>query len=769
VEHKKNIILFLGLFFSLSGFASVAWGQMPRGRAQLPTWEKCEWFAEPAVEELADPEPSGPVDVTADQFEAEQEGISVFKGEVKLRRRGQWLDADELRYDRLKNVAEALGSVRYQDAMFDIFGDSAKVNLETETGHAENVRYFLRDYHARGVAGRIERESPIKSLVKAATFTTCDPGDNAWQLEVSEASLDHEDGVARARHARLRMWDIPILYTPYLRFPIESKRKSGFLVPAIGTSSNTGFDASIPYYWNIAPHRDATLIPRYLSERGPMMEGEFRYLNPTNRGEFRGALLPHDSQTGESRGLFSLRHAGSPRPRWFTMLDLNLVSDDRYFEDLSNSLSIASTVFLNNQFDIGYQGDGWNALGRFQGFQIVDRRIPGDFLPYQRLPQFLLDGFFPNRFLGLDLGFHGELVNFSRDVLPAGVRLDLWPTISLPFRTAGTFFIPSAGLRDTRYFLDEAPPGVDKTLSRTLPIFSMDTGAIFERSLNIGRGNLRQTFEPRAYYLYVPFQDQQNYPVFDSAPLDFYFPRLFQPNRFAGADRMNDANQLTLAVTTRLLQPSTGDELLRLSLGQIRFFQDRKVTLPGIPEQTESGSAIIAEVAAQLARQWRLRSEVRFDPHQQQTDLGALDLRYRGKKGGLLNLGYRFRRGEALEMRPWRRMEQIGIFGPLGGIEQIDASARYPITNRWSVIGRWYYSIREETLFEVLGGVEYDSCCWAVRLVGRSHITNIEGDRNNAFLVQLELKGLGNLGQDVESLLRQTVMGYGEMRHGGYF
>ncbi|WP_041354851.1 LPS-assembly protein LptD [Nitrosococcus halophilus] len=734
MEQKKNTILLVGLFSFLLGL-------VPMARAQIPQWEKCERFIEPASEELLDPEPRGPVDVTADQVESEKEGISIFSGDVKFRRRGQWLDADEVHYDKPNNTVKAFGDVRYQDATVDVISDSAKVNLETDIGVAENARYFLRDYHARGEAAEVEREGSAKSELQDATFTTCDIGDNAWQLKASQVSLDHEEGVGWARHARLKLWDVPILYAPFLRFPIDDRRKSGFLVPSVGSSSNSGVDISTPYYWNIAPDRDATITPRYLSERGPMLEGELRYLNPRNQGKIQGSILPHDDRKGDYRGAFSYQHTGSPWSRWFTNLDINLVSDDTYFEDLGNSLSIASTTYLNNQLDVSYQGEGWYALGRFQGFQTIDRTIPGFSRPHQRLPQLLVDGFFPDRFLGLDLDFHGEVVNFQRDALPNGVRLDLWPTVSLPFRTPGTFFTPSLGVRDTRYFLDDTPPGTDNTVSRTLPVFSIDTGAVFERSLSLWGSRLRQTLEPRAYYLYIPFENQEDFPVFDSAPLDFYFARLFQPNRFTGADRLNDANQLTLAVTTRLLQSSTGDELLRASIGQIQFFRDRKVTLPGFPEETDSSSSIIAEMAARLAPEWSLRGELRFDPHQERADLGSAELRYRGKGGSLLNMGYRFRR-------------QL--------LEQVDISGRYPITKNWSVVGRWYHSIADDRLLEVLGGVEYDSCCWAIRLVGRSYITNIEGDRNNSVMVQLELKGLGNLGQNVESLLRRTVLGYGE-------
>lgn len=733
MKQKKKIIILAGAFSSFLGQTPVTW-------AQLSQWEKCEVFIEPASEELLDPEPGGPVEITADKVEAQREGVSVFTGDVKVRRRGQWLDADKVLYDQSSDQAKAFGDVRYQDAEVDIISDAARVNLETDIGRAEEARYFLRGYHARGEAEVIERESSVKTKLKDATFTTCDIGDNAWQLEAGQLNLYHKEGVGWARHVRLELWDVPVFYIPLFRFPLDDRRKSGFLVPSLRSSSNSGISISIPYYWNIAPDLDATIVPRYLSERGPMLEGELRYLNPTNRGEIQGAFLP-DNKKDAYRGAFSYQHTGSPWPRWFNSLDINWVSDDTYFEDLGNSLSIASTVALNNLLAVGYQGNGWHAQGRVQGFQIVNRAIPDAFRPYWRLPQFLVDGFFPDQFWGLDFSFHGEVVNFYRDAPPRGVRLDLWPTVSLPLRTPGTFFIPSIGLRDTRYFLDGDTPAIDSTLSRTTPIVSVDTGAVFERALTLGGTDLRQTLEPRAYYLYIPFENQEAFPVFDTAPLDFYFTRLFQANRFTGADRLNDANQLTLALTTRLLQSSTGDELLRASIGQIRFFRDRRVTLPGVPEQTGSGSLIVGEVAARLAPRWTALSELRFNPHREQVNLGAFELRYRGDKGGLLNIGYRFRRDL---------------------LEQVDVSARYPIAGNWNLVGRWYYSIHDNRALEMLGGVEYDSCCWALRIVGRSFITNIEGDRNNAVLVQLELKGLGNLGQDVESLLERTVLGYGK-------
>ncbi|BAW80739.1 organic solvent tolerance protein [Candidatus Nitrosoglobus terrae] len=738
MEQRKNILLVVAAI-SLLGLTPLTWAaQTP------PNWESCGGtFIKAESDEILDPTPSGPIDVTAYQAEAEKEGISTFIGDVKLRRRGQWLDADKAFYDKQNKTIRALGDAHYQDAMLDITSDSTKVNLDTDVGEAENARYFLRDYHARGKADGVKRQGSTKTELKEATFTTCNVGDNAWRLEAGKVDLNHETGVGFARNARLRLGNIPVLYLPFIRFPIDDRRKSGFLAPSGGRSTNSGASIGIPYYWNIAPNRDATITPRYFSERGFMLGGQFRYLNRSNQGQVRGTFLPMDEKAHKTRGAFSWQHTGSPWPRWFTNVDINQVSDNRYFEDFSNSLSMASTVALSSEADISYQGNGWNAIGRAQEFQSIDPTIPDAFLPYRRLPQFLVDGFFPDRFLGLDVRVHGEAVNFQKINAVGGTRVDLWPTVSLPLRTGGTYFTPSIGVRDTQYFLTNTSDAVTPTstfLSRTLPIFNIDTGATFERQLSLGGGGFRQTLEPRAYYLYVPYQDQKNFPVFDTAPLDNYFASLFQPNSFTGADRMNDANQVTLALTSRLLESATGTERFRASVGAIDFFHKRRITLPDVLDDSVTGSVIVSEMAAQLTKEWSLLGEYRFNPSHDQTDLSSAGVRYRGENGALMNINYRYRRSV---------------------LQQIDVSGRYPIANHWNVVGRWYEDIRNHRLLEMLGGLEYDSCCWAIRVVGRSYITNIEGQRNTSILVQLELKGLGNIGQKVDTILRRSVPGYG--------
>ncbi|CAB1276210.1 LPS-assembly protein LptD [Candidatus Nitrosacidococcus tergens] len=764
---KKNTA-FLAWVFLWLGVNNLALG----AQGQLYQWEKCGPMIEPASQDVLAP-PSGPADITAESAQLEREGVSTFLGDVRLRRMGQWLDADEVFYDKPGRTIKAFGDVRYQDSGIDIIGDDTTMDLEIDHKEMHNARYFLRDTHGRGTAYRIRREGTAKTFLRNATFTTCDVGSNAWELKAKKIDLDHEQGVGWATGVNLRVKDFPILYLPRVRFPIDDRRKSGFLRPSGGSSTNTGANFYIPYYWNIAPNRDATLIPHYYAQRGLMLEGEFRYLNPTNQGKVRAAFLPDDPKHGgSSRGAFFYQHFGTLAPRLVTNIDVNYVSDKTYFENFSNTLSVASTSILNNEFDLIYVGNGWNATGRVQAFKNIDPAIPNDALPARRLPQLLVDGFLPNRFMGLDFKFHGEAVNFQRTFSSSAVRLDFWPTVSLPFERHKVHFTPSVGVRDTQYWVRNAQsiPGVGGVpnanviqnpdllglgspglaqfggspnspfLSRILPVISFDMSTTFDREISLFKHGFRQTLEPRAYYLYVPYQDQSDFPIFDSAPLDFYFARLFQPNQFTGADRMSNANQITFALTSRLLSSTTGNEVMRASIGQIEFFQDPRVTMPGIAAQTGYGSQIVSEFAAQLSENWSTQEEFRYDPVHDQIDLGSVGVRYHSKKSGIIfNADYRFRR-------------QV--------LEQMDFSGVLPIGKRWNLIGRWYHDIQNARTLEVLGGFEYDSCCWTIRVLGRNYVTNFQGDMNKSIMVQMELKGLGSVGQKIDTLLERSIAGY---------
>ncbi|OUR89812.1 organic solvent tolerance protein [Methylophaga sp. 42_8_T64] len=717
-------------------------------------WQHCDLSGDADFLPYSETSEDSEVDVKADNAQLVEDGTSVFTGNVEVNRAGQQLKASRATYDQNSGDISAQGNVVVRDSDIILNADQGEWSLADDEGTMIDAEYRLREMHARGEASVVHRQGTTQTKLKNATYTTCAAGDDAWLLQASNVDLNHEKAVGTAKNVVVRLGRIPILYTPYMSFPLNDERKSGFLTPAIGNSNETGFDVSTPYYWNISPNMDATFTPRYMSDRGLMLNGEFRYLHQKGEGTLDAAFLGSDSlkKDGDDvnpyyhddRKHFSWKNRTRLSSRWATNLDYNYVSDDEYLEDFGSNLSIASTTHLNRKLDLNYSGDNWNFVARAQGYQTLTDVSK----PYQRLPQFKLTGSLPDQAMGMTYGLTTEYVDFDHDDDVAGQRVNIEPSVSLPWRSAAAFITPRVALSHTRYDLDKnVTTNIDKTPTRTLPITSLDSGLFFERELSFGNSGYIQTLEPRAFYLYVPHRDQDDIPDFDTSLRTFNMGQLFSYDRFSGVDRVGDANQLSLAITSRLIDQETGRENLRVSLGQIRYFRDRKVSLGTTYNPTRSDSDMVAEVAASLAKEWTLRGEIQWNPHGDTSNMSAVTLRYRGDNGSLLNVSHRYRRDN---------------ISALDGLEQVDISARLPLNKQWSMVGRWYRSLKDTTTLEVLGGIEYESCCWATRLVVRDYVNDVTDDeRNLAVFFQIELKGLGNFGQKTEKLLERSILGYG--------
>lgn len=681
----------------------------------------------------------GEVRIQADDTTGTRERFELY-GDVHILRAGQSLQADQVIYDQGANRAEAEGNVRFQQPGLEVDSASGYTQIEGDQAEFRDSRYELPQRNARGEASRMEKLSETRAHLEQATYTTCPPGRRDWALSAKEVDLDQSSGVGRAKHVAVRFKRVPIFYSPLLTFPIDDQRKSGFLLPTVGSSGTSGMDASIPYYWNIAPNRDATITPRYLGDRGLQLNGEYRYLSPRARGELGIEYLPGDEVYGDDRSLFSYRHNSRFGDNWSTDVTLNAASDDDYFRDLGENLSLASTTHLERRIDVRYAQGPWSLLGRLQDFQSI-----GVADSYSRLPQLLAQASLPVADPRLNVHFYGEAVHFDhpQETRTKGTRLDLKPSVSYDLRGAAWFLRPTASLRHTAYQLQDTAPDAPDSPSRTTPIASVDGGLFFERDTSLGGQPMLHTLEPRLFYLYVPFEEQDDLPVFDTSRLDFGFAQLFRDNRFSGADRQSAANQLTAALTSRLLHADSGRERLRASIGQIYYFRDRDVTLPGQAPDTEGSSSWVAEVGLSLWRHSSLTAGVQYDSHRRETERASLLYRYQTGPGRIFNVGYRFREND---------------------LEQTDVAFIWPITQRWSAIGRWNYSVEDELTLESFAGVEYDACCWTVRVVAREYINEIGGETNTGFYIQLLLKGLTSVGSGLDGLLERGILGYGRDR-----
>ncbi len=688
--------------------------------------------------------PGSPTHLTADRASIRENRIYELHGNAIMNRPGERLTADYLSYDNSTDMARARGQVRLVQQGITVTGTRAELQTGTRKGELQDAHYRLPARHARGSAQAFYLEGPGLKRLQHATYTTCDAGHDGWLLSARQVNLFQNEGIGVARDVKVAFKGVPILYSPYLSFPIDDRRKSGFLMPSFGSSGNSGTDIQAPYYWNIAPNRDATITPRIMSKRGIQLGTEVRYLNRRDRGQLNLNYLPSDREYGADRYQVAFRDTATPMSHVATDVLFNQVSDARYFQDLGNNLSTASITNLERHAQATYYGSWWSLFGQAQDYQTVDTTIPVASRPYQRMPQLRFQATPPLNAGGLDYRVDAEYVRFARPDnppgSPLGTRIDLKPRVSLPLGGAAYFVTPALAVEYTRYQLQDTAPGQPTDPSRTVPLFDVDSGLFLERNVTFGAQHFVQTLEPRAYYLYVPYRNQSDIPVFDTSLYDFNFEQMFQPNRFSGPDRVGDANQLTLAVTSRLLEPETGAQNLSASLGQIYYFRNRRVTLsPNTAPATQNSSALVGDINLQLSADWQTSAGLQWDPHARQTDLAGYQFRYRRDNRHIANFAYRYRRNL---------------------LKQTDLSFLWPLAGAWSAVGRWNYSLLDRQTVDAFIGAQYDSCCWAVQIVSRSYINGIGGQRNHSLYLQLVLKGLGDIGNPIGTLLESGILGY---------
>lgn len=730
----------MGLVYCLAPAAAILLAASANVSAAAEDWAQCGpgyvLPARPVVER--DPGDPDATYVNADQVDATEGGVTILTGDVDVARGPEQIRADKVTYDEPGQTIDAEGNVRYwNDEGIYITGTRGRADLQTDRTVMESADYLVIGGHARGEAEHVELTGRDLMNVRNATYTTCNPGSPDWILVAKQIRLDKSTNIGSARNVWVKFKNVPIFYSPFLTFPLSDERKSGFLVPSAGVSGTRGVEATIPYYFNIAPNYDATLALRPMSNRGVQTQAEGRYLQPWGEGLLGIEYLPHDSEIDDDRTALHFQHNGNFADRWTADVNVDWVSDNDYFEDLGTELAVTSRTYLERRGDLTYTGNGWWGRARVQDYQTLDETLLPGSRPYERLPQLFATTARRERNRRINFGGTAEFVSFDRDASVTGNRVDLRPFVSYPIRTAGTFFVPRAVLRFTQYDLDNVAAGADDSPSRLIPTFSLDGGAFFERPFKFADRSLIQTLEPRAYYLFTPFDGQDDQPVFDTAEYTFSFAQLFRDDRFAGADRVGDANQLTLALTSRFLMPD-GDELFRASIGQIRYFSDRKVTLPSDPRDNKNASDLVAEVAANLARRWRVLGAMQWNSNDDITNRSTVSLRYQPNRRSVVNLSYRFVRGVA---------------------EQTDFSFSWPIAENWRAVGRFNYALDLDTDLETFAGIEYESCCWGLRLVGRRYLSNTEGEHTNAIFLQLELKGLTGIGS-AAAFLERNIPGY---------
>lgn len=737
---------------------------------------------------------SYPMFLVADHIEGRTDEVTEADGDVELRKAGSLLFADKLIYWPLEDEVDATGNVRLLQEGTEVTTPHLRMRLAEQIGFAERAEYHIvkeveskfyqqrqsvvtvassnavstgapmmlnvpnsyglptvaparRPSEASGHAERTDFEGENQISLTDATYSTCKPGQTDWYLQASEMHLDYDRNVGDASHASLWFKDVPIFYSPLASFALNNKRRSGVLHPTFSSSTRNGFDVSVPYYWNIAPNYDATFLLRYISKRGFQLGTEGRYLGSNFSGTTRLEYMPNDDIEHRRRYAYNIQHQHNLGRGFSAALNWQKVSDDNYWEDMSSRLLHTSQTQLPQQFTLGYSPAPWlqttTQVLRYQTLQ-PDPLNPV-VRPYFLEPQINLVGYKPN-VLKTDLSMIGQYSRFTHPEKVVGDRFVLYPQVSLPIVHPAFQITPKVGVHMTRYALDQQVAGEPVSISRTLPTFTLDSTMIFERESSWLDTAYIQTLEPRLYYVNIPYKNQSKIPVFDSGLSDFNFAQMFAENRYSGFDRINDANQLTAALTTRLLDASTGVERFKAMIGQRYYFKPQRVTITGETRRAEDFSNLVAAVNglvlpktyADLAWEYNYR-----DGASERFSVGA---RFQPDFGKVLSASYRYTRDP---------LTSTGL------VDQIDIAGQWPISANWYAVGRYNYSLRDAQLLEAIAGVEYNSGCWAARVVAQ-RLEAVSGTPNTSVFVQLELNDFGSIGSNPLSLLRRSIPGYGK-------
>jgi LPS-assembly protein len=622
-----------------------------------------------------------------------------------------------------------------------IFSDPKRY-LDNDNSFSDNQALTRNLEGSRGDAKMVLFEGQDKKRLQYARYTTCEAGVDDWYIKANDLELDDYTQSGVAKNAYVEFKGVPLLYTPWLSFSFNNQRKSGLLAPTVGTTSRSGFEVFTPYYWNIRPDMDATLATRYLSKRGLQVSGEFRYLDESYSGISGLEYLNKDSQSGQNRYYANFSHRHQLGPGWSAGYNIEKVSDDQYFSDMSTRIISTSRVNLPQEGYVNYQDENWNFNALAQKYQTLDELS----FPYERLPQLTLSGNKEWQYANGELFTQWTYFDRNKDApkLATGNRVVAYPSINVPFTSSYGFITPKLGLHASTYLLNDNDFNVngqlqsENSLTRTLPVFSLDTGLFFDKESTFLDNKYTQTIEPRLFYVYIPYDDQSKIPVFDTALSDLNLTTLFTENQFVGSDRVNNANQVSLALTTRFIDSDTGIERISATLGQRFYFQDQKVFLPGMTASNRKTSDIIAGFTARLSSQWKLDAFWQYDPDASKLARSNLLARYNPEPGKLLNMGYRYTQDF---------------------LEQINVSGQWPLGNGWYGVGRYNYSIRDKNAIESLAGVEYDAGCWTARGVVQ-RVETATADANYGFFFQLELGGLASIGSNPLNLLRRDIPGF---------
>ncbi len=674
-------------------------------------------------------------------------------GSVDLKSPSRQVLSDWMRYDFSIDTIKARGNVVIRSWQDLIEGPELEYKRDTETGYMKRPAFVLGLYKGRGKADELQFTGPEKYRVLRGSYSTCVGDAPAWRIEMGQLDIDQNASTGVAHDAKIYLGSIPVAWLPQFSFPLNSERKSGFLAATYGTSGNRGLDIQLPYYFNLAPNYDATFTPRLMSKRGVLLNGQARYIVNTpfgvGAGVWDGEILPNDRLAGLTRDATNIRHTQLFTPNLTLSVNYNHVSDARYFVDLSDFVSITSITTLPREATLTYRKFEWVFTAKAQRFQTLQDPAAQVLPPYNRVPQLTAASpvYHPIADERLELKVTADTTRFEypNASLPSGYRAYSYATAAYRFDQPGYFVTPQIGLHATRYdLIGEFDDYRNST--RIVPIASVDAGLRFERNSSLFGKAFTQTLEPRAMFVYIPYRDQQETPVFDSALADFNYLQLFNQNRYVGQDRIGDTQQLSVGITSRLLDPDSQKERLRFALGGRIYFDNQRVLLPGEVERDRNSSDLLFSAQGRVTDALYVEANTQYNANTAQTERYSLGLRYSPERSRTININYRAIRELATQSGNVR-------------VKQIDVSGQWPIYRGIYAVGRVNYSIADRRLTESVIGLEYDGCCYVIRAVAQRLATSTT-TATNTFFLQLELNGLGRVGSNPLDVLKRNIPGY---------
>ena len=740
------------------------------------------WDAPPALrsspllqEKIPDAvRPQLPVFVSGDRVSGQTDLNATIEGNAELRRGDTVIRADRMDYDVPEDLAKARGQVRINRAGNVYEGSALELRVDAFEGFFSDARYRFLATQAHGESTRLDFIDKDRAVVHNATYTTCERGNEAswepdWVLRARTIRIDNEESVGTAEDAVLEFKGVSVLPIPYITFPLSDKRKSGLLPPTVALDSRDGVAYSQPYYWNIAPNRDATLRAALMTKRGANLGGEFRYLEPSYSGQVSGDIMPSDRLRDRMRWGFSGQHNGSFATGIGAVglnINVNRVSDDNYWRDFGRLSEPLRQRLLPGDASLSWGGNDMTAVVRTLKWQTLQDVTAPIVPPYDRLPQ-LQWRYVPSQLGGgFDATVELDTTRFqaARALTgqPNADRSYAMAQISRPFLSPGGFITPRMQLHATTYQFDTALSNGARSASRTLPTFSLDSGLVFERDAQYFGRSFLQTLEPRAFYTYTPYRDQSRLPVYDTAANDFNFATIYTENAFGGNDRIADNNLLTLGVTTRLLDAQSGAEAARFGIAQRVRFSDQQVTLPGGAPVSERLSDLLLGAGISWTPQWGFDSTVQYNPKTRRSIRSTIGARYSPGNYRTVSAAYRLQRGTSEQIDIGWQWPVNDLWGDKG---KDLGPGRGQGGGRWYTVGRLNYSLQDRKLVDTVVGLEYDSCCWIGRVV-LERLQSGVATSNTRLLFQIEFVGFSrlSLGSSPLETFKQNVPRYQNLR-----